>query len=98
MQETVDYHHCDSKFTFPTILNLTNISTADQVSYELFAVIAYADHHFVSFVKKNGKWMIYDDDKVYECKETYITDLYGGCVLQEQNELWSAIKKSLSGV
>lgn len=60
MPETETYKHSATKFCFPFNLDLHKISTCEKKQYELFAIIAYADKHFIAFVKKNGEWIIYD--------------------------------------
>ena len=72
MPETETYKHSETKFHFPLNLDLRRISTGEKKQYELFAIIAYADMHFISFVKQNEEWMIYDDEKTFKCNEECI--------------------------
>lgn len=90
MPETETYKHSATKFCFPCNLDLSKISTCERKKYELFAIIAYADMHFIAFVKQNGEWTIYDDEKVYKCHEDSIHYLEGGSQ-DDPNDLWKAI-------
>ena len=88
MQETDIYKHYETKFAFPLNLDLRKISTGPNKRYVLFGIIAYADAHFIAFVKRNQEWHIFNDASVYKCEQKWIHYLEGGKDDQNSNILW----------
>lgn len=90
--ETTKYKCYQSKYEFPMNLDMSSHSSNENKQYELISIIAYANMHYVTFNRIDGKWFIFDDEYVYECPEDLIPGLYGGIskkeVETELNQLW----------
>jgi ubiquitin carboxyl-terminal hydrolase 5/13 len=84
IERAIDYHfnHQDSPQTAPAAAESApaNETAADSSvpdgpgKYELFALISHIGHsaltgHYVAHIKKEGRWVIFNDEKVAESKE-----------------------------
>ena len=87
--ENVKFKAYMKSFTFPMHLNLSNISDGPYKKYDLFAIIAYAEFHFISFERIGMQWYVFDDENVYKCNDEHIMCLVGG---EQQNILWEHTK------
>ena len=87
--ETGSFKWHNAKYSFPLELDMTQYSSNDNVRYQLMAIIAYANLHFISFIKINDMWNVFDDENIYTCKEEDIYCLFGGKEKSQQsNHLW----------
>lgn len=73
------------RYQFPVQLDLSEISDGPYKKYDLFAIIAYSEHHFITFQKIDLQWYTIDDENVYEFNHELIPCLFDG---EEQNALW----------